>query len=158
MILVAGVGNIFLGDDAFGTEVASRMKNRALPPDVRVVDFGIRGIDLLYELLDDHYELVVLVDAMSRGGKPGTLYVLEPELSDYEKLEFGLQAHDLDPTEVLKTARSMGAGVEKFRIVGCEPASLDPSEEGIIGLSETIQSSVDPAIEIVECLIREVVQ
>src|ERR1700758_4827464 len=77
-ILVAGVGNIFLGDDAFGVEVVQRLARRALPDGVRVVDFGIRGLDLVYALLDG-YETVVLVDAAPRGGSPGTLYVLEPE-------------------------------------------------------------------------------
>lgn len=158
MILVAGVGNIFMRDDAFGTEVARRLKEKTLPPDVRVIDFGIRGLDLLYDLLDDHYELVVIVDAIKRGGKPGTLYVLEPDISDAENWEIELAPHNLDPAQVLKTAQGMGAAVERFRIVGCEPASLDVSEEGIIGLTEAIKGSVDPAIEIVECLIREVVQ
>src|SRR6266853_193590 len=78
-VLIAGVGNIFLGDDAFGVEVAQRLARRPLPEGVRVVDFGIRGLDLAYALLD-RYEAVVLVDAAPRGGAPGTIYVLEPEL------------------------------------------------------------------------------
>ena len=76
-ILIAGIGNIFLGDDAFGVEVARRLVRRRLPDGVRVVDFGIRGLDLTYALLDG-YEAVILVDAAPRGGPPGTLYVLEP--------------------------------------------------------------------------------
>ena len=79
-ILVAGIGNIFLGDDAFGVEVVNRLSRRALPDSVRVVDYGIRGLDLAYALLDD-YDLVILVDAARQGEDPGTLYVLEPELT-----------------------------------------------------------------------------
>jgi len=158
MILVAGVGNIFLGDDAFGTEVAARMKNKVLPTNVRVVDFGIRGVDLLYELLNDHYELVILLDAMQRGGRPGTLYVFEPEFSESGEWGGALDPHSMDPAEVLKAAENMGAQVGSYRIVGCEPASLDASEDGTIGLSEPIQSSVESAIEIVESLIKEAVR
>src|SRR3954462_334859 len=78
-LLIAGVGNIFLGDDAFGVEVVQRLARRPLPEGIRVVDFGIRGLDLAYALLDG-YEATILVDALPRGGPPGTLYVLEPEL------------------------------------------------------------------------------
>src|SRR6516225_7125141 len=78
-ILVAGIGNIFLGDDAFGVEVARRLAARPQPDGVRVADFGIRGIDLTYALLDG-YETVILVDATPRGGQPGTLYVIEPDV------------------------------------------------------------------------------
>src|SRR5439155_13673490 len=87
-VLVAGVGNIFLGDDAFGVEVAQRLARRALPPEVRVVDFGIRGLDLTYALLDG-YEAVILVDAAPRGGRPGTLYVLEPARGEPPEAEAG---------------------------------------------------------------------
>ncbi|MGH7848434.1 MAG: hydrogenase maturation protease, partial [Candidatus Binatia bacterium] len=72
-ILVAGIGNIFLGDDGFGVEVARELAKRKLPESVRVVDFGIRGFDLAYALLDG-YDLTILVDAAPRGGLPGTLY------------------------------------------------------------------------------------
>src|SRR5947209_2868396 len=85
-ILIAGIGNIFLGDDAFGVEVAQRLGQRSLPEQVRVIDFGIRGMDLTYALLDD-YETVILVDAVPRGGQPGTLYVLEPEVAEPSAVE-----------------------------------------------------------------------
>src|SRR5882672_1813652 len=84
-ILVAGIGNIFLGDDAFGSEVARKLQQCSLPKDVRVVDFGIRGFDLAYALLDGH-EVTILVDATPRGGEPGTLYTIEPDLSELDEL------------------------------------------------------------------------
>ncbi len=107
-ILIAGIGNIFLGDDAFGVEVAQRLAGCALPEDVRVVDFGIRGLDLAYALLDG-YEMVILVDAAPRGGRPGTLYVLEVPLGDAAEGDGVLvETHDLDPAKVLRLAASMG--------------------------------------------------
>src|SRR5438876_6739757 len=108
-ILIAGIGNIFLGDDAFGVEVAQRLGQRSLPEEVRVIDFGIRGLDLTYALLDD-YETVVLVDAVPRGGKPGTLYVLEPEVAELPAVEPTdrlIEAHDMNPTRVLHLARAL---------------------------------------------------
>src|SRR5439155_18140778 len=121
-ILVAGVGNIFLGDDAFGVEVAQRLARRALPDGVRVVDFGIRGLDLTYALLDG-YAVVILVDALPRGGPPGTLYVLEvtdepPPAEDAGPL---IETHNMDPVKVLRLAAAMGARVERLLVVGCEP-------------------------------------
>src|SRR5262249_15201119 len=114
-ILVAGVGNIFLGDDAFGVEVARRLARRPLPPEVRVVDFGIRGLDLTYALLDG-YETVVLVDAAPRGGPPGTLYVLEPEPGEPPAGEAGplFEMHSLDPVKVLRLAAALGGRVERL--------------------------------------------
>ena len=108
-VLIAGVGNIFLGDDAFGVEVAQLLARRQLPDGVRVVDFGIRGLDLAYTLLDP-YEAVVLVDAMPRGGRPGTLYVLEPECVPAEGSEAIplMDAHSLDPARVLRLVASLG--------------------------------------------------
>src|SRR5438105_7090490 len=100
-LLIAGIGNIFLGDDAFGTLVAQRLAQRRWPEEVRVVDFGIRGIDLSYALLDG-FEAVILVDAVPRGGAPGTLYVLEPELDEpSEPANAGMmiEMHDLDPVK-----------------------------------------------------------
>src|SRR5881227_271903 len=98
-VLVAGVGNIFLGDDAFGVEVAQRLLRRGLPDAVRVVDFGIRGLDLTYALLDG-YEAVILVDAAPRGGPPGTLYVLEPERGGAPDVA-AIETHGMDPVKVL---------------------------------------------------------
>src|SRR5689334_17610117 len=119
-LLIAGVGNIFLGDDAFGVEVAQRLLRRGLPDEVRVVDFGIRGLDLTYALLDG-YEAVVLLDAAPRGGPPGTLYVLEPARGEAGG-DVAVEAHDLDPVKVLRLAEAMGGRVGRLLRVGCEPA------------------------------------
>src|SRR5262245_6478454 len=102
--LIAGIGNIFLGDDAFGVEVAQRLAGHVLPDSVYVVDFGIRGLDLAYALLDG-YDAAILVDAMPRGGAPGTLYVVEPECNGPS--EAMIEAHALDPAKVLRLAATM---------------------------------------------------
>src|SRR5215510_12073163 len=127
MILVAGVGNIFLGDDAFGSEVARRLAHRSLPENVLVVDFGIRGLDLVYELLND-YDGVIVIDATTRGGIPGTLYVIEPDLSELGKSTAEMELHGMDPVRVLALAHSMGADLKHVRIVGCEPLILEPED------------------------------
>ena len=138
-ILVAGVGNIFLGDDAFGVEVARRLMGHDLPEGVRVVDFGIRGLDLTYALLDG-YEAVILVDAAPRGGRPGTLYVIEPEQADQpEQPGPGfIDVHSMDPVKVLRVARAMGAPARRLLVVGCEPASAGEAEDMQMGLSEPV--------------------
>src|SRR5688572_21177077 len=120
-ILIAGIGNIFFGDDAFGVEVARRLAGRPLPEGVRVVDFGIRGIDLTYALLED-WAAVILVDAVPCGGTPGTLYVLEPEPDGEASAAVPtVEPHNLDPGKVLRLARSLGGAVERVLLVGCEP-------------------------------------
>ncbi len=142
-ILVAGVGNMLLGDDGFGVEVARRLSASApvLPAGTRVTDFGIRGIHLAYQLLDG-YDLLVLIDAMSRGGTPGTLYVFEPVASETASLADG---HSLDPASVLAMVNLLGGTVGRTVVVGCEPAAM---EEGI-GLSAPVAQAVDEAVKVV---------
>src|SRR5215468_2149801 len=103
MILVAGIGNIFLGDDGFGSEVARRLSRRLLASNVRVVDFGIRGVDLMYSLLDD-YDATIIIDALPQGGKAGTLYVLEPDLDETQDHTVSMEAHAMNPMNVLAVA------------------------------------------------------
>jgi hydrogenase maturation protease len=149
-VLIACVGNIFFGDDAFGVEVAGRLAGRPLPEGVRVVDFGIRGLDLTYALLDD-YEAVILVDAAPRGGAPGTLYVLEPEPAPDEP-DAAVELHTLDPAKVLRLARSLGGKVERVLLVGCEPRP--PADDDIqMGLSEPVQAAVAEAVPLIESLL-----
>jgi hydrogenase maturation protease len=157
-ILVAGIGNIFLGDDAFGVEVVRRLLRRELPDNVRVVDYGIRGLDLAYALLDD-YDLVILVDAAGRGGEPGTLYVLEPELSDAAGPQaVPMDAHGMNPMRVLEMVKAMGGEARRVLVVGCEPATLGDEFEGAMGLSAPVEAAVGGAIAIVESLIAKVGQ
>ena len=117
-VLVAGIGNVFLGDDGFGVALADRLARRELPPGVEVVDYGIRGMDLAYAL-QDGYDAAILLDAVPRGEPPGTLFVIEPELGDDQ---IGFEAHGMDPVRVLATARAMGGLPARTLIVGCEPA------------------------------------
>jgi len=163
-ILIACIGNIFLGDDGFGVEVARRLisrKTKRYPEGVQVVDFGIRGIDLAYTLLDD-YDALVLVDTVSRGGSPGTLYLIEPDYAgiDPEKgVEAGraaMEAHSMDPLKVLTFARTLGAQPIHTFLVGCEPAPLNESEEHAamqMGLSEPVRASIDEAVKMIDSLV-----
>ena len=151
-ILVAGIGNIFLGDDGFGVEVAQRLAARVFPGNVTVRDFGIRAYDLTYALIDG-YEVAILIDACPHGQAPGTISVIEPEL-DGQTGRAMLDPHTMNPEHVLKLAREMGSLPEKILLVACEPASLG-GEEGEIGLSEVMAAAVDKAVEKVEALIQE---
>jgi hydrogenase maturation protease len=157
-ILVAGIGNIFLGDDAFGVEVAQRLARRTLPEEVRVVDFGIRGLDLTYALMDG-YEAVILVDAVSFGGPPGTLYVLEPDRGEAAgDISVGMETHNLDPVKVLRLAEAMGGKVERLLLVGCEPLRTGDEEDMPEGLSDPVRASVDEAILLIESLVARLLR
>lgn len=147
-VLVAGVGNIFLSDDGFGVEVARRLAGETLPEGVKVADFGIRGVHLAYELLDD-YDAAILVDAAPRGGQPGTLYVIEPRLTPNPQAAALLDAHGMQPDAVLGLLGMLGGHVDQVYVVGCEPSSV---EEGI-GLSEPVERAVDEAVRVVRGLV-----
>ena len=154
-ILVAGIGNIFFGDDAFGCEVASQLSRRPLPEGVRVTDFGIRSYDLAYAIMDD-YDATILVDATPQGNLPGTIYLIEPDLKMLDELqEEAVNPHGMNPVRVLQLVRSLGGKPGWLRVVGCEPAVLE-NEEGALGLSEKVQAAVMPAIEMIESLIRDI--
>jgi hydrogenase maturation protease len=155
-ILVAGVGNIFLGDDAFGVEVAFSLIKRKLSESVLVKDFGIRGFDLAYALLDP-WDAVIIVDAMPRGEAPGTLFVVEPNLAalrDPTSSDMALNPHGMDPVRVLNLAASMGAISAQILIVGCEPNDFDDELDGRMGLSSLVQASVEEAANMVEELVE----
>jgi hydrogenase maturation protease len=153
-VLVAGIGNVFLGDDGFGVAVADRLSRRELAPGVRVADFGIRGLDLAYALAD--YDAVVLVDAVPRGGTPGTLYVIEP---DVEPEGIVPEAHGMDPAKVLALARELGDVPSRVLIVGCEPHTAPrwEDEDVVAELSEPVRASIDEAVRLVESLVSQLV-
>jgi hydrogenase maturation protease len=154
-VLVAGIGNIFLGDDGFGVEVVRRLAGRELPEGVEVKDFGIRGLDLAYAL-QDGYELVVFVDATPRGEKPGTVYLIEPEIE--EDGEVSLDTHGMDPVKVIKLARALGAEPARTLVVGCEPqvvVSGEDYDDMLMGLSEPVRAAVEEAVQLVESLVKE---
>ncbi len=153
-VLVAGIGNVFLGDDGWGVALAGRLATRALPRGVDIVDFGIRGIDLAYAMQDD-YEAVVFLDATPRGQRPGTLYVIEPDLDD---IEMTIDAHGMDPVKVLALARTLGAeSLPRTLVVGCEPQTrMSVEEDQIVAeLTEPVRASLDEAVVLVEDLLTE---
>jgi hydrogenase maturation protease len=156
-ILIAGIGNIFLGDDAFGVEVIQRLASRKLPSRVKAIDFGIRGFDLAYALLDGS-DVTILVDACPRGGMPGTIYVIAPDVDSLDTPETGhvaVDAHSMNPVNVIRMAKSMGGELKQILLVGCEPATLGP-EEGRMGLSETVAAAVDEAVNVIESLVEKI--
>jgi hydrogenase maturation protease len=152
-ILIAGVGNIFCGDDAFGVEVARQLMAQELPPEVSVQDFGIRGYDLAYALAGD-YAAAVLVDATPRGEPSGTVSLIEPDTANLEPMQSGtVDGHSMDPVCVLQMAHAFGGSPGKLYLVGCEPGVLD-SPEGRFALSPSVQEAVPRAIEMIRELIR----
>ena len=140
-VLVAGVGNVFLGDDGFGVEVARRLAALRLPDGVEVADFGIRGVHLAYQLLDG-YDTLVLIDTVGRDAPPGTLFVIEPGPRDLAR---DLDPHGFDPGSVLDLARTLGCAIPRVLLLGCVPARLEES----IGLSPPVERAVEEAIRIV---------
>lgn len=148
--LVAGIGNVFLGDDGFGVEVAARLARQTLPPGVRVLDAGIRARDLAYELVDGGYDVAILVDLVSRGGAPGTLYVIEPAAHDAPARPLvGIDGHAMTPDATLAFVQALGGTPTRILILGCEPQRL---EEGI-GLSDSVSGVVDRAVGMVQELL-----
>jgi hydrogenase maturation protease len=157
-VLIAGVGNIFLGDDAFGIELSRVLANRRLGEGVRVVDYGIRGFDLAYALLDS-WQAVILVDALPRGQAPGTLYLLEPDLDSIKATppgEMMMNPHGMDPVRVLQLAFSVGEVNARVFVVGCEPEDFGDELEGRMGLSATVQASIEGAVVMVEDLVQTI--
>ena len=155
-VLVAGIGNVFLGDDGFGVEVAQRLAQRPLPKGVRVEDYGIRGYDLAFALMSRPGH-VILVDACPRGAAPGTVYVMEPDLDRLDPPDSGSlpNAHDMSPLNVLRLVRALGGTTGPLLVVGCEPATLGPPE-GSMELSEPVRAAVDEAITVIESLIAHI--
>jgi len=148
-ILVAGVGNIFLGDDGFGVEVALALSQRQLPEGVKVKDFGIRGFDLAYALLDP-WDAVIIVDALPRGEAAGTLYVVEPDLAALPgAASAAINPHGMDPVRVLNLAASQGTISAQVLVVGCEPQDFGDELEGRMGLSGPVQAAVEEAAKMV---------
>jgi hydrogenase maturation protease len=147
-ILVAGVGNAWLQDDAFGGECARRLEAQGVPPGVTVMDFGTGGLDLAYEVMRG-YDALVLIDASRQGGEPGTLYVIEPELSDLEgAIEDGevINPHGMDPATMLRFVNAIGGFSGKVVVIGCEPGEVD--DVGI-GLTPPVAEAVDGALQLV---------
>jgi hydrogenase maturation protease len=156
-VLVAGIGNIFQTDDAFGVEVAARLAQRTLPAGVRVEDFGIRGVHLAYELLEG-YDALIIIDAVPMGDAPGTLAVIEPEVDTtgavLDASIPAVDAHTMSPDVVLATLARLGGSVGCIRIVGCQPANL---QEGM-GLTPAVAEAVDGAVDLCLEILTDILQ
>lgn len=161
-VLVAGIGNVFLGDDGFGVEVAQALLRRPRLDGVRVVDYGIRGFDLAFAMLDGP-GATILVDAMPRGARPGTVFVLEPDLDAVEDPsaapdhgQGAFQGHGMTPAAVLTLVRTLGGQPRNVLVVGCEPESFGPENVGRMGLSDTVTAAVPEAVAVVERIAHDV--
>ncbi|MFE9955142.1 hydrogenase maturation protease [Micromonospora sp. NPDC005299] len=158
-ILVAGIGNIFLGDDAFGVEVVRRLRDAVLPEMVDVSDYGIRGMHLAYDLLDGHHDVLVMVDALPLNETPGTLAVIQVDLDDpgwtlgpADALAApAADGHGMDPESVLRLLRSLGGTVDRVLVVGCQPALMDERME----LSAPVAEALDEAARMVVGVVEE---
>jgi hydrogenase maturation protease len=151
-ILVAGIGNIFFGDDAFGCEVAQQLMRQALPEGVRVFDYGIRSYDLAYALLEPN-DAAILIDAVPRGEEPGTLFLLELDINRLDNAGIeSVNPHVMNPVAVLQLVRSLGGSPRELYLVGCEPAVLETDE---LGLSEKVQAAVPLALDMVKELLHK---
>ncbi|MEA2468349.1 MAG: hydrogenase maturation protease [Thermoleophilaceae bacterium] len=154
-VLVAGIGNIFFADDGFGVAVANELQRRELPRGVDVIDFGIRGMDLVFAL-GEGYDVALFVDAVPHGEAPGTVFLIEPELAESDEPVM-LDAHGMDPVKVLMLAGQLGPVPERILVIGCEPLTgVSGDDEEIVGeLSEPVRAAVGPAVEMVEQTLRE---
>ncbi|MFA1545285.1 hydrogenase maturation protease [Actinomadura chokoriensis] len=153
-VLVAGIGNVFHGDDGFGVEVVRRLEERRIPDGVDVTDFGIRGIDLMYAL-GDGYRTVILVDASARGEAPGTVSLIEP---DPDSGDFGgavIDAHGLDPAQVLRLARDNGPVPPRILLVACEPSARTGDATWEMELSPVVGAAVGEAVSLIERLLAK---
>jgi hydrogenase maturation protease len=153
-VLVAGIGNIFLGDDGFGVHVATRLAAQPLPAGVEVVDFGIRGMDLAYAL-GGGYDAAILIDATARGADPGTLYVIDT--AGDELGPPAIETHAMDPVRVLRTAASLGPLPARVLLVGCEPqVQMTGDEPDVVAeLSAPVHDALDEALRSVTTLVDE---
>jgi len=153
-ILIAGIGNIFLGDDAFGVEVVREIARRPWPDEVRIVDFGIRGYDLAFALTED-YQAIILVDAVPRGEAAGTTYLMRLSGEDLPRFEsLGADAHNLNPVNVLQLAERLNGVKAAVFMIGCEPQILE-SPEGPLTLSPPVRAAVPLVTEMIAELVTD---
>ncbi|HWF58469.1 MAG TPA: hydrogenase maturation protease [Candidatus Dormibacteraeota bacterium] len=165
-ILVAGIGNIFLGDDGFGVAVAQELlRRRSLPAQIRLGEYGIRGYDLAYEILEG-YDTVVLIDATPRGDAPGTLYVIEADLeaavpdvsADPDHGQGAFQGHLMTPAAVFHLVRTLGGTMRRVLVVGCEPETLGPENIGQMELSPSVAAAIPGAVATVERVVGDLLR
>lgn len=154
-VLLAGIGNVFLGDDGFGVALVDRLARRMLPTGVQAVDYGIRGMDLAFAMQD--YDVVVLLDAAPRGEPPGTLYVMEVDPAGDDD-DVALDTHGMDPVKVIALVRALGGTPPRTFVVGCEPQTrMSQGDEDVVArLSEPVMAALDPAVRLVESLLADI--
>jgi hydrogenase maturation protease len=152
-VLIAGLGNLFLGDDAFGVEVVRRLSVLGLPDDVRLIDVGIRSVHLAYELRERAYDTVILIDVISKGADAGTLYVLEPDNDEDTFNDRVTDGHAIHPHDIIALVRQLGGHLPRMILVGCEPFRIGPDA----GLSPRVAAAVDEAVALVTRLASAVV-
>lgn len=152
-VLVAGIGNVFLGDDGFGIALANQLAATELPAGVEVVDFGIRGMDLAWAM-QDGYDAVLLLDATPRGEVPGTLYLIEPEV---DPGAHAVEAHGMDPVAVLSLVQALGGEPPRTLVIGCEPRTrMEPEDEDFVaGLSEPVRAALEEGMRMVESVLGD---
>lgn len=157
-ILIAGVGNVLRGDDGFGVEVArSLLRGNSLRGEITISESGIAGIPLVQELMDG-YDALLIVDAVDRGGAPGTVYVIEPDVPDPTAIDANAlhsslaDAHYTEPSKVLMLARALGVLPPRVLIVGCQPEGYD--ELGA-ELSAPVRDAVGVAVGRIESLVED---
>jgi hydrogenase maturation protease len=156
-ILIAGIGNIFLGDDGFGVEVVRQLADRISLDSVRIVDFGIRGLDLVYAL-QGGYETTILIDAYPHGQAPGTVSVVELDANEAaDSAGNFFEPHSMHPMNVLRMARSMHSPLKRVLLIGCEPATLG-GDEGYMGLSKPVEAAVADAVKATEALVKKILE
>ena len=147
-ILIAGIGNIFFGDDAFGCETIKSLRGENFPANIKIVDFGIKTRDLAFEIGGD-YDLIILIDAVIRGEKAGTVYLLELPTNDFDNQKT-VAAHDLKLRETIVFACELGARPKEILLVGCEPETLDGAD-----LSAPVRSAIAKAVEVIKKIIAD---
>lgn len=152
-LLIAGIGNIFLGDDAFGVEVVRRLSAQEWTSGITVRDYGIRGLDLAYALMDD-FDAFILVDACPRGNVPGTLYTIEIDPDSVDG-ELNFDGHSLHPLKVLQMVKAMGGRPTRVLLLGCEPETFGDEEDGHMGLSASVDASLNCAVSMVQELVNK---
>jgi len=155
-ILIAGIGNVFLGDDGFGVHVVRRLSETTLPDGVDAVEFGIRGMDLAYAL-GDGYAAAIIVDLAPRGEEPGTLSVIDPDVDELRRV--GVEGHGMDPVRVLALAKQLGPMPARTLVVACEPDRVPDatSEDVDDALGAVVADAVGRAVELVRSLIGDLV-
>jgi hydrogenase maturation protease len=149
-LLIAGIGNIFFGDDAFGSEVARELMQQPWPQGVCVEDYGIRSYDLAYALMDGVD--AIFLDVVSRGGEPGTLHLIELDWAEVQMQDEIPDAHSMNPVRVLQMVRTLGGKPGRLWLLGCEPSVLDSDA---LGLSEPVQEAVPRAVRKIESVVRD---